>query len=125
MAVTALDGCPEQDRLAAQWPAVRALLDTVGRACLLGARSAGRPARARGRAGRSPHPLRARQLHRVHAALVALEKLVDAAAATAISVRLSIDAPEAGRRAETADWLAALAAALDELEQSVTGLAEE
>jgi hypothetical protein len=118
-AVRALAGSPEHDRLAEQWPTVVSLLDKVARACTTGARAKGRATR---RYRASP---RARQLHQVHAALVALEKAVDAAAATAVITLLAAERPTAGRRAEADEWLRALTTALRELQHSAIWTADE
>ena len=118
-AVRAVAGSPEHDRLAEQWPTVLALLDKVGRACEAGARAKGRTTR---RYRKSP---RARQLHQVHAALVALEKAVDAAAAAAAITVLAAERPTTIRRAEADDWLRALTTALRELQHSAIWTADE
>jgi hypothetical protein len=107
-AVLATTGSPVQERLVEQWPTVLSLLDKIAHTCAIGART---PRQRKG----AP---RAHKLHQVHIALVALEKAVDAAVATAVIALLTAEEATASRRAEADEWLRALTTALNELKHS-------
>jgi len=124
-AVALVAGHPARDQLAAAWPTVRIVLEAVGRSCLTAIRQPPRSTRRRGLTRRQRPARRSRHLHQVHLALVALAQAVDAAVATAVSVVLAAEAPEAGRRAEADDWLTALGAAVAQLELTVAMLTDD